>query len=154
MDDTYSRLEMAHAQLKFALERSGKLPITDLSLLGQRRTINRVFQECDVLLRSKQPPVRVLLWDDPQARQGVIAATAEVEAAAEEEAGAAAAAAVNLDEVDGDEEVGPGQVEVVQGIPRGEVAKIRGEEGEEAHERTLRDGPGSLRHYQRRPPCW
>ncbi|KQK21103.1 uncharacterized protein LOC100840383 [Brachypodium distachyon] len=109
MDDTYSRLEMAHAQLKFALERSGKLPITDLSLLGQRRTINRVFQECDVLLRSKQPPVRVLLCDDQQARQGVIAAAtaaaeeaatgvaaAEVAATATEAAAAAAAAATEV----------------------------------------------------------
>ncbi|KAF0926098.1 hypothetical protein E2562_021812 [Oryza meyeriana var. granulata] len=40
------KLEMAHAQLEHALERSAKLPITDVSFLRQRRMFKRAYEEC------------------------------------------------------------------------------------------------------------
>jgi len=39
------RLEMALAELEFALERSVKLPITDVSLLHRRKVINHAYTE-------------------------------------------------------------------------------------------------------------
>ncbi|RLM58864.1 hypothetical protein C2845_PM18G05950 [Panicum miliaceum] len=49
------RLEMAHTELELAMERSGKLPITDVSLLRRRKILKRAFEECgDVLHRCKQ----------------------------------------------------------------------------------------------------
>lgn len=45
-----------------------------------------------------------------------------------------------LDEVDGGEQVGLGEQEVVQGLRDGEVAEVADEEGDEALERALRDG--------------
>ncbi|KAF8731316.1 hypothetical protein HU200_016370 [Digitaria exilis] len=48
------RLEMAHTELELALERSGKLPITDVSLLRRRKILKRAYKECgDVLHRCK-----------------------------------------------------------------------------------------------------
>uniref|UniRef100_A0A0D3GPN2 Rx N-terminal domain-containing protein n=1 Tax=Oryza barthii TaxID=65489 RepID=A0A0D3GPN2_9ORYZ len=48
------RLEMAHSELDLALERSSKLPITDASLLRQRKIYKRAYDECgDVLHRCK-----------------------------------------------------------------------------------------------------
>ena len=44
------RLEMALAELEFALERSVKLPITDSSLLHRRKVINHAYTEAANLL--------------------------------------------------------------------------------------------------------
>lgn len=45
---------MAHSELDLALERSSKLPITDASLLRQRKIYKRAYDECgDVLHRCK-----------------------------------------------------------------------------------------------------
>ncbi|KAL6647139.1 hypothetical protein ACP70R_014576 [Stipagrostis hirtigluma subsp. patula] len=49
------RLEMARSELEFAMERSGKLPITDVSLLRRRKVLKRAFEECsDVLHKCKR----------------------------------------------------------------------------------------------------
>ncbi|KAF8731318.1 hypothetical protein HU200_016372 [Digitaria exilis] len=48
------KLEMAHTELELAIERSGKLPITDVSLLRRRKILKRAYKECgDVLHRCK-----------------------------------------------------------------------------------------------------
>ncbi|RLN36227.1 hypothetical protein C2845_PM03G02190 [Panicum miliaceum] len=48
------RLEMASTELELAIERSGKLPITDVSLLRRRKILKRALQECsDILRRCK-----------------------------------------------------------------------------------------------------
>ncbi|TVU40820.1 hypothetical protein EJB05_14299, partial [Eragrostis curvula] len=48
------RLEMAHSNLEHALDRAGKLPITDVSLLRRRKILKRAFEECiDVIHRCK-----------------------------------------------------------------------------------------------------
>ncbi|KAL6880271.1 hypothetical protein ACP4OV_011836 [Aristida adscensionis] len=48
------RLEMAHAELELALERSSKFPLTDASLLRRRKILKRALEECgNVLYRSK-----------------------------------------------------------------------------------------------------
>ncbi|CAM0145197.1 unnamed protein product [Urochloa decumbens] len=48
------KLEMAHTELELAIERSSKLPITDVSLLRRRKILKRAFIECgDVLHRCK-----------------------------------------------------------------------------------------------------
>ncbi|KAM0858139.1 hypothetical protein ACQ4PT_048022 [Festuca glaucescens] len=63
------RLEMAHSGLELALERFGKLPITDVSLLRQRRMFKRAHEECGhVLYRHK---LRVIQDDDEEAKKGV-----------------------------------------------------------------------------------
>lgn len=54
MGDALEKLELAHSQLEFVLERSSKLPITNVSLLRRRMMIKHVYHECDVLLRSKR----------------------------------------------------------------------------------------------------
>ncbi|KAL6880275.1 hypothetical protein ACP4OV_011840 [Aristida adscensionis] len=49
------RLEMAHTELELAVERSGKFPITDVSLLHRRKILKRALEECsDLLHRSKR----------------------------------------------------------------------------------------------------
>ncbi|RLM85372.1 hypothetical protein C2845_PM04G20490 [Panicum miliaceum] len=49
------RLEMASTELELAIERSGKLPITDVSLLRRRKILKRALEECsDILHRCKQ----------------------------------------------------------------------------------------------------
>ena len=50
-------------------------------------------------------------------------------------------AAIQLDQADGDEEIGSGQAEVPQRIPGGKVAVIRCQESDQAFQRALRDGP-------------
>lgn len=52
------KLEMAHAQLEHALERSSKLPITDVSLLRQRRMFKRAYEECSEVVEKCK--VRIL----------------------------------------------------------------------------------------------
>ncbi|KAG2644413.1 hypothetical protein PVAP13_2KG203065 [Panicum virgatum] len=48
------RLEMANTELELAIERSGKLPITDVSLLRRRKILKRALEECcDILHRCK-----------------------------------------------------------------------------------------------------
>ncbi|CAM0145196.1 unnamed protein product [Urochloa decumbens] len=52
--ESIERLEMAHTELELAIERSGKLPITDVALLHRRKILKRAFKECgDVLHRCK-----------------------------------------------------------------------------------------------------
>ncbi|XP_062186554.1 uncharacterized protein LOC133890123 [Phragmites australis] len=46
------RLEMALSQLEFALERTGKLPITYISLLRRRKVIERAYNEGTSLLNK------------------------------------------------------------------------------------------------------
>jgi hypothetical protein len=48
------RLKMAVSQLEFALERTGKLPITDVSLLDQRKMFKLAFIEGTSLLITEQ----------------------------------------------------------------------------------------------------
>ena len=50
------RLEMAHTELELALERSARMPITDVSLLRRRKLLERAFEDCEYLLHrcSKQ----------------------------------------------------------------------------------------------------
>ncbi|GJN10406.1 hypothetical protein PR202_ga28496 [Eleusine coracana subsp. coracana] len=60
------RLEMAHSELELALERTGKLPITDVSLLRRRKILKRAFEECsDVLHKCK-----ILVQEDEGVEQG------------------------------------------------------------------------------------
>ncbi|RLN34109.1 uncharacterized protein C2845_PM03G18620 [Panicum miliaceum] len=48
------RLEMAHTELELALERSARMPITDVSLLRRRKLLERAFKDCrDLLHRSR-----------------------------------------------------------------------------------------------------
>lgn len=58
--------------------------------------------------------------------------------------------ATELDEPHSGEEVGPGKAQVPQGLHRREVAEVAGEEGDEALERTPRDGrlPGHVRRQR------
>ncbi|RCV09319.1 hypothetical protein SETIT_2G017900v2 [Setaria italica] len=44
------RLEMAHTELELALERSARMPITDVSLLRRRKLLERAFKDCGDLL--------------------------------------------------------------------------------------------------------
>jgi hypothetical protein len=44
------RLEMASTELELAIERSGKLPITDVSLLRRRKILKRALEECSDIL--------------------------------------------------------------------------------------------------------
>ncbi|KAL6848645.1 hypothetical protein ACP4OV_021228 [Aristida adscensionis] len=44
------RLEMAHTELELALERSARMPITDVSLLRRRKLLKCAFDECGDLL--------------------------------------------------------------------------------------------------------
>nr|CAB3456745.1 unnamed protein product [Digitaria exilis] len=56
------RLEMAVSELAFALERTAKLPVTDVSLLHRRKMIRRAYLEGTELLnkhRSSQQPLQV-----------------------------------------------------------------------------------------------
>ncbi|CAL5091776.1 unnamed protein product [Urochloa decumbens] len=46
------RLEMAHAELELALERSARIPITDVSLLRRRKLFERAFKDCGDLLHK------------------------------------------------------------------------------------------------------
>jgi phosphoenolpyruvate synthase/pyruvate phosphate dikinase len=46
------RLEMAVSQLEFALERTAKLPVTELSLLHRRKMIKRAYLEATELLNK------------------------------------------------------------------------------------------------------
>ncbi|CAM0954828.1 unnamed protein product [Alopecurus aequalis] len=46
------RLEMAQSELEFALERSGKTPITDVSLLRRRMMLKCAFQECTLVFHK------------------------------------------------------------------------------------------------------
>ena len=58
LDDTVSRahiiarLEMALSRLEFALERTGKMPITYVSLLRRRKIIKRAYAEGTDLLEK------------------------------------------------------------------------------------------------------
>ncbi|KAM0929638.1 hypothetical protein ACQ4PT_001653 [Festuca glaucescens] len=63
------RLEMAHSGLELALERSGKLPITDVSLLRQRRMFKRAHEECGHVLYKHK--LRVIQDDDEETKKGV-----------------------------------------------------------------------------------
>ncbi|CAL5091771.1 unnamed protein product [Urochloa decumbens] len=45
------RLEMAHTELELALERSARMPITDVSLLRRRKLFERAFKDCGDLLQ-------------------------------------------------------------------------------------------------------
>ncbi|KAG2631359.1 hypothetical protein PVAP13_2NG197772, partial [Panicum virgatum] len=63
------RLEMAHTELELAIERSSKLPITDVALLRRRKILKRALNECgDVLLRYKLQAI-----EDEESQQGRIA---------------------------------------------------------------------------------
>ncbi|KAM0875019.1 hypothetical protein ACQ4PT_037057 [Festuca glaucescens] len=46
------RLEMAQSELEFALERSSKMPITDVSLLQRRMMLKCAFKECTIVLNK------------------------------------------------------------------------------------------------------
>ncbi|CAN6222310.1 unnamed protein product [Urochloa humidicola] len=62
------RLEMAYTELELAIERSGKFPITDVSLLRRRKILKRAFKECgDVLHRCKMQA-----QEDDEIEQGLI----------------------------------------------------------------------------------
>lgn len=52
------RLKMAVSQLEFALERTRKLPITDVSLLNQRKMFKLAYIEATGLL-TKQPTTSI-----------------------------------------------------------------------------------------------
>lgn len=56
-----------------------------------------------------------------------------------------AIAAIVLNEANCDEEVGPSQTEIAQGLTGGEVAEIRCQEADEALQRAFRKGPGFRR---------
>lgn len=47
-------LKMAYLELKFALERSRKMPITEVSLLQQRMMLKLAFEECRDLLHKHE----------------------------------------------------------------------------------------------------
>ena len=62
------RLEMALTKLELAIERSSKLPITDVSLLRRRKILKRALEECgDVLTRHKLQAI-----EDEESQQGVM----------------------------------------------------------------------------------
>ncbi|KAF0926101.1 hypothetical protein E2562_021815 [Oryza meyeriana var. granulata] len=61
-DHNVEKLEMVHAELELALERSTTLPITNVALLRQRKMYKRAYEECGhVLHRCK---LRVLEEED------------------------------------------------------------------------------------------
>lgn len=55
------RLAVAHTELELALERSARMPITDVSLLRRRKLLKRAFKECGDLLHrcSRQQTVDI-----------------------------------------------------------------------------------------------
>ncbi|RCV09315.1 hypothetical protein SETIT_2G017500v2 [Setaria italica] len=61
------RLEMAHTELELALERSARMPITDVSLLRRRKLLERAFKDCgDLLYRCiKQQTMDVIELEQP-----------------------------------------------------------------------------------------
>jgi len=67
LDDTVSRahiiarLEMALSRLEFALERTGKMPITYVSLLRRRKIIKRAYAEGTDLLEKHKLKLFALL---------------------------------------------------------------------------------------------
>uniref|UniRef100_A0ACD5TFA0 Uncharacterized protein n=1 Tax=Avena sativa TaxID=4498 RepID=A0ACD5TFA0_AVESA len=65
------RLEMAHLELEFALERSKRMPITDRSLLCRMQMIEHAYEECGEALQKHK--VRIVENEEsgPQT-QGVI----------------------------------------------------------------------------------
>jgi hypothetical protein len=66
---TMERLEMAHSGLELALERSSKLPITDVSLLRQRKMFKRAHEECGHVLYKHK--LRVIQDEEEEAKKGV-----------------------------------------------------------------------------------
>jgi len=61
------RLEMAHTELELALERSARMPITDVSLLRRRKLLERAFEDCEYLLHrcSKQQATDISEMEQP-----------------------------------------------------------------------------------------
>uniref|UniRef100_K4A2M4 Uncharacterized protein n=1 Tax=Setaria italica TaxID=4555 RepID=K4A2M4_SETIT len=61
------RLEMAHTELELGLERSARMPITDVSLLQHRKLLERAFKDCGDLLRRciKQQTMDIVELDQP-----------------------------------------------------------------------------------------
>nr|TKW30241.1 hypothetical protein SEVIR_2G022700v2 [Setaria viridis] len=61
------RLEMAHTELELALERSSRMPITDVSLLRRRKLLERAFKDCGDLLHRciKQQTMDVIELEQP-----------------------------------------------------------------------------------------
>ena len=61
------RLEMAHTELELALERSARMPITDVSLLRRRKLLERAFEDCEYLLHrcNKQQTTDILEMEQP-----------------------------------------------------------------------------------------
>nr|XP_034569366.1 uncharacterized protein LOC117833877 [Setaria viridis] len=61
------RLEMAHTELELALERSARMPITDVSLLRRRKLLERAFKDCGDLLHRciKQQTMDVIEFEQP-----------------------------------------------------------------------------------------
>jgi hypothetical protein len=62
------RLEMAHTELEFALERSARMPIMDVSLLRRRKLLERAFKDCGDLLHRciKQQTMNVIDFEQPE----------------------------------------------------------------------------------------
>jgi len=61
------RLEMSHTELELALERSARMPITDVSLLRRRKLLERAFEDCEYLLHrcSKQQATDISEMEQP-----------------------------------------------------------------------------------------
>ncbi|TKW02174.1 hypothetical protein SEVIR_8G228500v4 [Setaria viridis] len=61
------RLEMAHTELELALERSARMPITDVSLLRRRKLLERAFKDCGDLLHRciKQQTMDAIELEQP-----------------------------------------------------------------------------------------
>ncbi|RCV09321.1 hypothetical protein SETIT_2G018100v2 [Setaria italica] len=59
------RLEVAHSELELALERSARMPITDVSLLRRWKRLERAFKDCGDLLHRciKQQTMNVDIED-------------------------------------------------------------------------------------------
>ncbi|GJN24665.1 hypothetical protein PR202_gb12419 [Eleusine coracana subsp. coracana] len=56
LEHNVERLEMALSELEFALERSAKLPITDVALLRRRKLFKRAYEEASDVLNKHKPP--------------------------------------------------------------------------------------------------
>ncbi|GJN10153.1 hypothetical protein PR202_ga28222 [Eleusine coracana subsp. coracana] len=56
LEHIVERLEMALSELEFTLERSAKLPITDVALLRRRKLFKRAYEEASDVLNKHKPP--------------------------------------------------------------------------------------------------
>ncbi|KAK3126497.1 hypothetical protein QOZ80_7AG0557500 [Eleusine coracana subsp. coracana] len=71
LEHIVERLEMALSELEFTLERSAKLPITDVALLRRRKLFKRAYEEASDVLNKHKPPSVKASEDQAQSKGAV-----------------------------------------------------------------------------------